>query len=356
MTDLESLDVGHYPLPTTTRISGVLARLAGRKERRAPTAGQDGEKQKAARDKLAKERADRVAKDRPGAAKLPRPSSVHNITAKGLAEIVKCSDLRVLDLSGHSIDASTTDLHKLEFLQDLDLTGTRFSDAGANWLGKLKALKTLRLGATQVTTEGVRELAYAGGLEVLSLDLLPIGDEAIGYLSRNRKLRELTVNGTRVACADRKALAELVRLEWFEVQDTNVTDNTLMNLVPVKTLFWVDARLNCPNVTNPGAQAVQSQLGPDATVVANVCEGYWPGGGGVPVVRIPERKTGSVKPAPSLPTKPVAAAPPPPPTIRTVTVGGRRSSSDASGIPAVPGSTSPGRSREPSSPLAPPDP
>ncbi|HVK12075.1 MAG TPA: hypothetical protein VM597_25205, partial [Gemmataceae bacterium] len=284
LRSLESLDVGHYPFADYDAYQWTYWRGWGKRSAAAVAAEERAaERQKAIearmteaeRQKL-KERAEKVAKDRAGLGKMPRPSSYHNITAKGLAEIVKCSELRVLDVSGHPIDPSTSDLHKLEFLQDLDLTGTRFSDAGAPWLGKLKALKTLRIGATLVTTDGVRELAYAGGLETLSLDLLPIGDEAIGYLSRNRKLKELTVNGTRVACADRRALSELVRLEWFEVEDTNVTDSTLMNLAPLKTLFWVDARMNCPNVTWPGAQAVQRELGPDATVVAHVCEGYWP--------------------------------------------------------------------------------
>ncbi len=330
MTKLESLDVGHYPFADYDTYQWTYWR--GWRERAASAiAAQErmAERQKEAearmtdaQRKAAKERADRLAKDRPAGAKMPRASSYHNITAKGLAEIVKCADLRSLDLSGHPIDPSTSDLHKLEFLQDLDLTGTRFSDAGAPWLGKLKALKTLRIGATLVTTEGARELAYAGGLETLSLDLLPIGDEAIGYLSRNRKLKELTVNGTRVACADRRALSELVRLEWFEVQDTNVTDSTLMNLVPLKTLYWVDARLNCPNVTYPGAMEVQRQLGPDATVVTYPCEGYWPGGGGVPVVRVTNRPTVSPRPSPPGKTAPVVAGPAPPPAIRAVPVGG----------------------------------
>lgn len=323
LTGLEVLDVGHYPFAEYDAYQWGFWR--GWQAR-----GEKADTDEAATDdamKAARERIEKMAKGLPGVkgpGRRPLPGGRHLITAKGLTEIVKCANLRVLDLSGHPIDASTTDLHKLEFLQELDLTGTRFSDAGAPWLGKLKALKTLRLGATRLTTDGVRELAYAGGLEVLSLDLLPIGDEAIGYLARNRKLRELSVNGTRVACADRKALGELVRLEWFEVADTNVTDGTLMNLVPLKTLYWVNATMNCPNVTWPGALAVQGQLGPDAMVVANPCEGYWPGGGGVPVVRVPVGPPSRTPPSVTIksPLPSVASKPAPPPPIRPVTVGG----------------------------------
>lgn len=324
LSRLQVLDVGHYPFADYDSYQWWYWR--GWQDRQVQM--EPARERMREQEKLAEERMKKAGAKVPAIA--PRRvvgSYVHEITGKGLANIAKCTNLRSLDVSGHPVDVAGSSLESLEFLQELDLTGTRFSNDGGAWLGKLKALKTLRVGATRLTTDGIRELAAAGGLEVLSLDLLPIGDEALSYLMRNRKLRELSVNGTRVALADRRALYGLVRLEWFEVQDTNVTDANLMNLASLKTLYWVDARLNCPNVTQPGCANLRSALGPDAMVVSDPCEGYWPGGGGVPVVRapiqtrtpeIPTRPMVPTKTAPPVVVKPVIA----PPAIRPVTVGG----------------------------------
>jgi hypothetical protein len=251
-----------------------------------------------------------------------RRGAMTGITATGFPHILKCTDLRVLRLAGHPIDVNGSGLDKLEFLQELDLSGTDFTDEGVSWLGRLKALKKLYLSGTGVTNEGVKGLAVAGGLELVALDYLPITDEAISHLARNRKLKDLSLNDTRVACADRKAWASLVRLERVQLRQTNVTDSTLMALAPLKTLKLVDAMMNCPNVTPAGGNALQRELLPGAVVWTHSCDvAYWPGGGGFPIpkgTREPDLKyrnpnvgTGPKNPPKTAPMPPPKAPPPP---------------------------------------------
>jgi len=218
-----------------------------------------------------------------------RQGAFDGISAKGFPHILKCTDLRVLKLAGHSIDVTGSGLDKLEFLQELDLSGTGFSDDGVSWLGRLKLLRKLWLSGTGITNEGVKGLSVAGGLELIALDYLPLTDESISYLARNRKLKELSLNSTRVACADRRAWSGFGRLERVYLEETNITDSTLMNLAPLKTLRLVNARNNCPNISVAGARALQNELTTGASVWAHSCEfAYWPGGGGVPI-REPNR-------------------------------------------------------------------
>lgn len=210
--------------------------------------------------------------------------AVVGITPAGFPHLLKCKDLRVLRLAGHPVDVTGSGLDQLEFLRELDLSGTEFTDDGVSWLGRLKALRKLWLSGTGVTNDGVRGLAAAGGLELVALDFLPLTDEAVGHLARNRRLTDLSLNDTRVALADKKAWAGLGRLERLSVRQTNVTDSTLLNLAPLKTLKLVDAQMNCPNVTTGGAAALEKELPTGARVLAQPCQvTFWPGGGGVPV-------------------------------------------------------------------------
>lgn len=244
------------------------------------------------------------------------------ITPAGFPHLLKCKDLRVLRLAGHPVDVNGSGLDRLEFLRELDLSGTEFTDDGVSWLGRLKALRKLWLSGTGVTNDGVRGLAAAGGLELVALDFLPLTDEAVGHLARNRRLTDLSLNDTRVACADRKAWAGLGRLERLSIRQTNVTDGTLLNLAPLKTLRLVDAQMNCPNVTPAGAAVLEKDLPTGAHVLANPCQvTYWPGGGGVPVpkgTREPDLnyRNPNLLGQSKTPTPPLAPPKAPPPPVR----------------------------------------
>jgi hypothetical protein len=259
--------------------------------------------------------------------RIAKRGALTGITSEGFPHLLNCADLRVLRLAGHPIDVKGSGLDKLEFLEELDLSGTEFTDDGVSWLGKLKALRKLWLSGTGVTNEGVKGLAVAGGLELVALDHLPLTDEAIGHLARNRRLKELSLNDTRVACADKSAWSNLVRLERVGLQKTNITDAALMNLAPLKTLRLVDATRNCPNVSLAGAAALEREL-PGARVVAQSCDiVYWPGGGGVPSANRGTREPDlgyrnpnpATRPSAKLTPNPPATTPKaPPPAIRTV--------------------------------------
>lgn len=243
-----------------------------------------------------------------------------SITAMGFPHILKCTDLRVLRLAGHRIDVNGSGLDRLEFLQELELSGTDFTDDGVAWLGRLKSLKKLWLSGTGITNEGVKGLAVAGGLELVALDALPLTDEVLEHLARNRKLKDLTLNETRIGLTDKKTLYAFGRLERLELRTTNITDGSILNLIPVKTLKLVDVRFNCPNVTPQGAATLEREM-PGTKVITYSCDvAYWPGGGGVPIPRATRepdlstrnpanRPSASLTPMPPK-TSPKAAPPP----------------------------------------------
>ena len=257
-----------------------------------------------------------------GKAPVRRGFATHEITAKGLETIATaCTDLRVLKVAGHPVTLKDSAVAKLEFLTELDATGTDVDDAGAVALGKIKTLAKLHLSATNVTTAGVRELSLIGSLEELSADALPLTEEVIKYLSQNRKFKVLSLNNTRVDLSDRRAWGAFNRLERVSLENTNVTDSTIMALTKVPTLKFADVTMNCPNVTQEGAQALQREM-PATRVWWYPCDMvFWPGGGGVPDIRVPDLKYRNPN---QLPMKtPVVAtntkAPPaPPPAIRVI--------------------------------------
>lgn len=275
---------------------------------------------------MLKQRAANVVKPNVGVRPALRGFTVHQVTEKGFPNILQCTDLRVLRVAGHPLNVAGSGLEKLEFLQELDLSGTNIEDDGISYLGKLRGLKNLALSGTPVTNRGVRELSACGSLETVALDDLPITDEAIRYLAQNRKIKELSLNATRIACNDRSAWALFPRLERLELRETNVTDSSIMVLGRLRTLKFVDLRMNCPNVTWDGAQALRREL-PQTTVRANTCEGtYWVGGGGVPIAKRPnlDYKVPNVRPGTIQTNQPPIAMKEPPapaPVIKAPPVG-----------------------------------
>jgi hypothetical protein len=255
---------------------------------------------------------------------LPRRMATHSVSQRGFTPILQCTALRVLRVAGHPLEVQGSGLEKLEFLQELDLSGTNMADDGIAFLGQLRGLKKLAISGTAVTNAGVRELAACGSLEAIALDHLPITDEAIRYVAQNRKLKELSLNGTRVALTDRSAWGTFPRLERIELRETNVTDASLPTLAHIKTLKHVDLLLNCPNVTGDGVQGLRREL-PRTEVLGMACDGtYWVGGGGFPSIKRPDLdyKIPNVRPG-SVQTLPPPLAPPkaPPPPVRIAPIG-----------------------------------
>ncbi|WP_020468265.1 leucine-rich repeat domain-containing protein [Zavarzinella formosa] len=252
-------------------------------------------------------------------------ATTHEITSKGLENIVKCADLRVLKIAGHPLNLKESNISKLEFLMELDATGTDVNDDGAISLGKIKTLTKLRLSATNVTTTGVRELSLIGSLEELYVDSLPLTEEIIRYVSQNRKIKVLSLNNTRVDCTDRRSWASFNRLESVSLENTNVTDSTIMGLAAVKTLKFADVVMNCPNVTQDGAMNLQKEM-PNGRVIWYSCDmTFWPGGGGDPSV-LARRPDLTYRMPNQMPTKgtntPPANTKAPPPVIRNMGGGG----------------------------------
>lgn len=92
-------------------------------------------------------------------------------------------DLEQLSLRGTEIsDSGLRQLTGLDKLQLLDVGKTRISDAGLQWLRQLDSLQYLLLGQTHVTEAGVPELRKMTKLQGLSLVGIPLSVEALAAL------------------------------------------------------------------------------------------------------------------------------------------------------------------------------
>jgi hypothetical protein len=84
------------------------------------------------------------------------------VTDAGLKHLKELKELRSLDLSGTQVrDAGLKELKELKELRSLDLSDTEVRDAGLKELKELKELRKLNLYSTKVTDAGVAELQQA---------------------------------------------------------------------------------------------------------------------------------------------------------------------------------------------------
>ncbi|MDW7996018.1 MAG: hypothetical protein RMI91_15330 [Gemmatales bacterium] len=93
-----------------------------------------------------------------------------------------------------------------EEVTELDLSGTRVTDAGLKELAALKKLTELNLQRTPITDAGLKELAALQNLRKLQLWNTRITDAGLKELARLKSLAVLCVGGTKVT---QRGIAEL---------------------------------------------------------------------------------------------------------------------------------------------------
>jgi hypothetical protein len=98
---------------------------------------------------------------------LPKLSGISlgriRITDAGMKHLVTHKGLTSIDLSFAALvtDAGIRELTSLQFLSDLELSGTRVTDSGLMSLAEAKKLKRLSVTLTRVTPKGIDELKNA---------------------------------------------------------------------------------------------------------------------------------------------------------------------------------------------------
>jgi hypothetical protein len=124
----------------------------------------------------------------------------------------------------------------LHALRELDLSGTRITDAGLAHLRPLEELATLRLADT------------------------PVGAGGLAPLQDLKKLEDLDLAGTRVADGGLPHLAGLPKLKVLKLGRTKVTDAGLVHLQGLPALAELDLR-DAKGVTDAGLRHLKGVKG-----------------------------------------------------------------------------------------------
>lgn len=113
---------------------------------------------------------------------------------------------------------------------ELQLAGTKITDAGLVSLKSLTRLEHLDLSQTQITDAGLSSLAGLDNLEVLNLDNTAITDRGLVTLRSLKRLKALKLIGTKMTDAGLEKLAKIPTLTIVEIGNSDVTEAGLKRL------------------------------------------------------------------------------------------------------------------------------
>lgn len=162
--------------------------------------------------------------------------------AAGPVDLTRLSEelrARLAAAAGKTLDTLTaTDL---DGITQLNLGGTKSTDADLKELSRVSALQSLLLGDTQVTDTGLKELTRLSGLQTLVLNGTHVTDAGLKELSRLSVLQDLSLNDTHVTDAGLRELSRLSGLQTLALSDTQVTDTGLKELLRLSSLqdLWL---------------------------------------------------------------------------------------------------------------------
>jgi internalin A len=151
------------------------------------------------------------------------------------------TEMRELDLSGTKIsDAALIRLKEHRELGTLRLARTAISGATLADLEALPGLNSLDLAGTRVTDQALAKLAGLRGLAVLDLTDTAVTDAGLVHLKGLPNLRTLVLSGTAVTDAGVALLADF-KLEVLGLTRTRITSKSVPVLRTSRTLFsvWV---------------------------------------------------------------------------------------------------------------------
>ena len=152
------------------------------------------------------------------------------VTDAGLSNIKGLSRLQRLVLSTKVTDAGLVNLRELNQLKALGLGWTQVTDAGIVNLRGPTRLQRLVLSQTKVTDKGLVNLKEMNHLQYLFLDHTQIADGGLVYLKGMNQLQELNLEGTKVTDVGLENLTLLSKLKTLSFYKTNVTGTGLRNL------------------------------------------------------------------------------------------------------------------------------
>jgi Leucine-rich repeat (LRR) protein len=168
-------------------------------------------------------------------------------------------------------DAHLVQLRRLKsvaHLRDLDLNGTRVTDAG---LANLKGLnlRKLHLASTRITDAGLEHLKGLPDLEWVDLTHTPVTGTGLEYLQDMPHLQRINLKNARLTDAGlehARALTRLHRLQ-LDLSGTPITDAGLKHLEGLTNLHFLD--LSGTQVTDAGLKHLKDLPELDALAITN---------------------------------------------------------------------------------------
>src|SRR5580700_5723838 len=171
-----------------------------------------------------------------------------------LENLSKLKNLRELRLEQTEIKGQT--LAALTELRFLDLTHTRFTDAGMRSLAGMSHLSKLYLRDTLITDEGLKFIQDLRELTELDLYGTRITDAGLVYLKNLTALTKLNLLGAPLTDAGLDQLSGLTKLEELNLYRSKITNAGVEKLKALKQLRSLDLRYT--RATGAGVNALKA--------------------------------------------------------------------------------------------------
>ena len=180
------------------------------------------------------------------------------VTDAGINEIAaRHGQLEEIDLTGTKItNAALKDVRKMPHLRKLSLWTTDITDGGLSELRELADLESLALGQSPLTDAGIKEIAGLKKRRVLTVfNMQGITNAALPFLKELTELEDLNLARTMVTDAGLKDLRGLQQLRSLDLSLTEVTDAGIVHLNGLKQLRTL--RLNRIKSVGQGLRHLQ---------------------------------------------------------------------------------------------------
>ena len=159
-------------------------------------------------------------------------------------------DLSVLDFGGSRRLKTEIFpyLEKLTGLVILNVSGTDFGDSEIQLLRRMKKLRYLNLSTTNVSCKALLKSPIIGNLNCLDVTCTDDARMVIAAVNRLPNLKQLVMGAALISDEDMKALSRSKSLKIICLAQNMVTEKGIAQLVPLKTLEWLD--LSSTNVSS----------------------------------------------------------------------------------------------------------
>jgi hypothetical protein len=187
---------------------------------------------------------------------LAVPNQTAQLSDAGLKPLGKLLQLQELQLSGlRFTKEGTRHLAPLERLEQLNIDGD-ISDDALEPIGQIKSLKILILSGQQISDAGVAHLSDLRNLQYLDVFGSAIGDRGLEAISSIRSLQNLYIRNSKITDDGVSYLLRLPELERIDLTDSQITDASIETLATIRSLKQV--RLKGSKVSPEGIKKLKT--------------------------------------------------------------------------------------------------